>query len=63
VSPYAFALVETGLGHKDEAFAWLNIGYEQRSTALPFIGINPRLTPLRTDIRFAELLHHLDLAC
>ena len=62
VSPYAFALVETGLGHKDNAFDWLNTGYEQRSTALPFIGINPRLAPLRADPRFGELLRRLDLA-
>ena len=61
VSPYAFALVETGLGHKDEAFAWLETAYEQRSSALPFIKINPRVAPLRSDPRFQSLLRRLDL--
>ena len=61
VSPYAFALVETGLGNLDEAFACLNKGYDQRTTALPFIAINPRLAPLRTDPRFSQLLRRLDL--
>jgi len=61
VSPYAFALVEAGLGHKDEAFAWLETAYEQRSSALPFIKINPRVAPLRSDPRFQSLLSRLDL--
>ena len=61
VSPYAFALVETGLGHKDEAFAWLETAYEQRSSALPFIKINPRVATLRSDPRFQSLLQRLGL--
>lgn len=61
VSPDAFALVETGLGHKDEAFAWLETAYEQRSSALPFIKINPRVAPLHSDPRFQSLLRRLDL--
>jgi TolB-like protein/Tfp pilus assembly protein PilF len=61
VSPFAFALVYTGMGKKDQAFAWLDKAYQERSAALPFVKINPRLAPLRSDPHFHNLLLRLGL--
>jgi TolB-like protein/Flp pilus assembly protein TadD len=61
VSPFAIALAHTGLGQREEAFAWL-----QRAAAThdPYLAINhrePLLDPLRSDPRFASLLRRMGL--
>jgi tetratricopeptide (TPR) repeat protein len=60
-SPFAFALVYTGLGKKDQAFAWLDKAYEERASALPFVKINPRFSTLHSDPRFQKLLRRMGL--
>jgi TolB-like protein/Flp pilus assembly protein TadD len=62
VSPYAFALVYTGMGDKDQAFAWLDKAYKERASALPFLKTNPRLANLRSDFRFQTLIRRMGLA-
>ena len=62
VSSYDFALIFTGLGKYDEAFAWLDRACDERSPALPFVKSNPRLAPLRRDHRFQKVLQRVDLA-
>jgi tetratricopeptide (TPR) repeat protein len=61
VSPYGFALVCTGIGNKDQAFAWLDKAYEERASALPFLNTNPTLANLRSDFRFHALLQRMNL--
>jgi len=61
VSPYAFALVYTGIGNKDQAFAWLHKAYEERASTLPFLNTNPTLATLRSDSRFYALLQRMNL--
>ncbi len=61
VSAHAFALVFAGLGDHDRAFAWLEKAYEERSSPLPFLRINPRLASLHGDGRFNELLRRVGL--
>jgi TolB-like protein/Flp pilus assembly protein TadD len=61
VSPYAFALVYTGMGNKDQAFAWLDRAYEERASTLPFLMTNPTLAGLRSDPRFDALLRRMGL--
>ena len=61
VSPYGLALIETGMGNKDKAFTWLDRAYQERAGALPFVKVDPRLAPLRSDPRFHSLLRRLDL--
>ena len=57
VSAGSFALVYIGLGEKDQAFAWLEKAYEERSvTTLPYLKVNPILDPLRSDSRFEALV-------
>jgi len=58
---YQIAEIYIGLGHKDEAFQWLEKAYEDRSEWLTWIAIEPKLDPIRGDPRFAELLHRMNL--
>jgi TolB-like protein/DNA-binding winged helix-turn-helix (wHTH) protein/Flp pilus assembly protein TadD len=63
VSPVSFALVYIGLGEKDQAFAWLEKAYEERSTLLTQrIKVDPIYDSLRSDPRFQDLLRHMKLA-
>jgi tetratricopeptide (TPR) repeat protein len=61
VSPFAFALVYTGMGDKDRAFEWLQKAYDQRSNDVPWIKADPRMDPLRSDARYKELLLRMGL--
>ncbi len=61
VSPFDVALVYTGLGDKEQAFAWLEKAREDQSEWMGWINSDARLDPLRTDPRFAELLRRVGL--
>lgn len=61
VSPFDVALVYTGLGDKEQAFAWLEKAREDQSEWMGWINADARLDPLRTDPRFAELLRRVGL--
>ncbi|HET9326000.1 MAG TPA: protein kinase [Candidatus Eisenbacteria bacterium] len=59
VPSYFFALVYVGLGDKDRAFEWLERAYQERSTVLAYLRIDPRLAPLRSDPRYSALVRRL----
>jgi hypothetical protein len=61
VSPYSLAVVAAGLGDKDRAFRWLAKAYRERSEALPFMNVDPRLIPLHSDPRFLKLIQRVGL--
>jgi tetratricopeptide (TPR) repeat protein len=61
VSPYTIAAVFAGLGNRSEAFSWLAKAFKVRDGALPFLKVNPRFAPLRSDPRFQRLLRRLNL--
>jgi len=61
ISPFSFALIYTGLGEKEQAFAWLERCYNQRDPALATLRADPRFDPLRPDPRFADLLRRIHL--
>src|SRR4029077_20087779 len=61
VSASNFALIHLGMGDEDEAYAWLDKAYDERSSALPFVGVNPRFASLRGTPRFEKLLHRIGL--
>ena len=59
VSSYYFAVVYAGLGETDQAFAWLEKAYEERSGLLPHLKVNPVWDPLRSAPRFVDLLRRI----
>src|SRR5262249_55730203 len=56
VSPYHTALIYIGLGEKEEALAWLEKAYKDHYWMMAFLRVDPRLDPLRSDLRFQDLL-------
>ncbi len=61
VSPYSIALVHAGLGDRDQALAWLDKAYAERSDYMLYLGLEPMLDSLRSDQRFATLLGRVGL--
>ena len=59
VPSYYFALVHAGLGQRDQALRYLERAYEERSTVLAYLLIDPRLASLRDDPRFLALARRL----
>jgi len=59
VTSYGIALVHAGLGHKDEAFSWLDRAFEERSHWLVWLRLDPRWKSLRDDPRFATLIEKI----
>jgi len=60
-SPYHIATLCADLGDKDEAFKWLNTAYQEHDPGLPGLKTDFLLDPLRSDPRFAELVHKVGL--
>jgi TolB-like protein/tetratricopeptide (TPR) repeat protein len=61
VSPYDIAVIYVGLQETDEAFAWLQKAFEQRSLWLGYLDVEPQLDSLRSDHRFEDLLSRVGL--
>jgi hypothetical protein len=61
VSPYSVALVHAGLGDRDQALAWLEKAYVERSDYMPYLSREPMLDGLRSDPRFAALVRRVAL--
>jgi len=55
------AAVYGALGQKDQAFQYLNRGYEDHDFFLSFAKVSPYMDPLRTDARFPSLLRSIGL--
>jgi len=56
-----FAIIWMGLGNKNEAFNWLERGYQERSEHVLYLGIEPLVDPLRSDPRFDSILQKIGL--
>ena len=62
VAPYDFAVIYAGLGDKDQAIAWLNRAYAERSYYMAvYQTTDARLDNLRSDPRFVDLLRRVGL--
>ncbi len=61
VTPASLVNVYIGLGDKDQAFAWLEKAYQERSNYMAFLKVFPLLDPLRSDPRFADLIRRVGL--
>ena len=60
VSPYSVATVYARLGARDQAFEWLEKGFQDRCEDLTLLKIDPRLDALRSDPRFQALLRRMN---
>jgi TolB-like protein/Tfp pilus assembly protein PilF len=61
ISPYLIGCLQAVLGQRVQAFASLDRAVRQRSALVPYLRIDPRLDPLRTDRRFSRLLRQVRL--
>ena len=60
VSAPLIAAVWTALGDKEEAFRWLERGYEEHSGVLQWIAFLPEFRALHSDARFPHLLRRIN---
>lgn len=61
VSAWGIAALHATLGDVDEAFRWLDVAYEERSTGLVLLRVHPRLDRIRQDPRYEPLLRRVGL--
>jgi eukaryotic-like serine/threonine-protein kinase len=59
IDPYNIAVIYAGLGDKDEVFRWLEKGYEQRSSGMPYLTPDPFWDGIRSDPRYIDLLRRM----
>lgn len=62
VSPYEIAIIYSGLGEKELVFEWLERAYEDRSSWLTFLKVEPSFDRFQTDPRFVDLLNRVGLS-
>ena len=62
VSPYEIAVIYVGLAEKDEALSWIEKAVEDRAWESVCLQVEPKLDGLRSEPRFAALIHRLGLA-
>jgi len=60
VAARGIAEIHIGLGEIDEAFVWLERGFQQRNGWLIHMRDNPRYDPLRTDPRYLDLVRRMN---
>ena len=58
---HGFALIYAGLGERDEAFRWLRKVEQDPTEDFAFVHLDPRLSELRSDSRFADVLRLMRL--
>jgi hypothetical protein len=57
----AFINPYLGLGDYDQAFAWFERAYQEKSNILQFLKVHPFFDPVRADPRFADLVRRVGL--
>jgi hypothetical protein len=50
-----------GLGDNEQTFTWLERAYKEQSIILQFLKVHPFFDPIRSDLRFADLLRRVGL--
>ncbi|MEI6394111.1 MAG: tetratricopeptide repeat protein [Verrucomicrobiota bacterium] len=58
---YSLACIYTALGETDQALRWLNRAYEERSSLIYKVGVEPAFRRLHGDLRFQALLKKMNL--
>jgi serine/threonine-protein kinase len=62
VPAYDRAIIHVGLSQIDSALEWLQRAYDERSSWISYLNVEPRLTPLWGDDRFTQLVRVLGQA-
>jgi tetratricopeptide (TPR) repeat protein len=62
IPPYWVATLYVGLGDQEQALRWLEKAYAERSGGLIWIGVDPRMDSLRSEVRFAALMQRVGLS-
>ncbi|HEU0254097.1 MAG TPA: tetratricopeptide repeat protein, partial [Pyrinomonadaceae bacterium] len=60
VTAYEIAIIYTWLGDFDNAFRWLAQAEREHAVGFTFVRVDPHLTKLRADPRFADLLRETE---
>jgi hypothetical protein len=53
-------MIYANLNERQEAWRWLEIGYQERSAQMVYIRVDPRFDNLRSDPRFDDLLRRMN---
>jgi tetratricopeptide (TPR) repeat protein len=61
ISAFDMAAVFAGIGDADDAFHWLEKAYADRESQMAFLNVSRRFNSLRSDPRFMDLLHRMNL--
>ncbi len=61
LDPMVMVSASIGIGNNDQAIAWLEKAYAQRSNKMVGIKVDPAYDPLRKDQRFQDLLRRVGL--
>src|SRR5262249_36973750 len=61
VTPFDIALIYVGLGAKNSTFEWLEKAYEDHSSWLIYLKVDPRFDTIRDDPRYRDLLRRMNL--
>ncbi len=61
IDPALIAINYAAIGEKDKAFAWLERAYAEKSGWLLYMKVDPTFVSLRSDPRYADLLHRMGL--
>ena len=59
VSPYDLAIINLGLGESEAAIEWLDRACDEHAGWMIYLTVDPRLDPLRSDLRFRALLQRV----
>jgi TolB-like protein/Tfp pilus assembly protein PilF len=59
VPAYGIATIYAGLGDRDRVFEWLEKGYQDRSTSMAYLKVDPVMKDFRSDPRFASLAERI----
>ena len=60
-SPSGLAAIYCGLGHRNQALAWLERACQEPDPAFPHLILNPAFDPLRSDAHFQDLVRRSTL--
>jgi tetratricopeptide (TPR) repeat protein len=61
LDPSIIAYIYIALGDKDQAFACMDKAFQERSGLIGWLEVEPKFDPLRSDPRFAALVHRMGL--